>query len=196
MYSITVTLGNCHDTDGIASLAYNPGREALENVHGFRHHARNNALLMGITGYIQRYRHKDVMLVMEGTREQVENFNHWLQQCQGQGMFRSYFRHSQIPLAFRTYNTFSIYLDHTRPYHPQAHPDGIIRGTWSDYFYEKLSEYSANLYQGGHSRGNSNSDGGSSHSKDSGNLGQTGRVVRSKNLMSGGNNVIGTKRKN
>jgi acylphosphatase len=197
LYSMTVTLGSCHDTDGIASLAYNPGRQAVEDAHGFRHHARNNALARGITGYIQRYRHKDVMLVMEGTREQLEQFNAWLHQCYGQGMFASIFVHSRVPIPLRGYYSFSIYLDHTRPFHPQTHPEGIIRGSWSDNFYEKLSAYSANLYQGGHSRSSRDSDSRSSHGQDPDNLGsgsQTGRVLRS-SLKAAGEKIIGVKRK-
>lgn len=180
-------LTNCHDTDGIASLAYNPGRQDLQNAAGFRNHARNNALAIGITGYILRYRHKDVRMVMEGTIEQVGQFNHWLHQCYGQGMFNRYLVHSQTPILLRSYSTFSIYFDHTRPYHPMAHPNGIIRGTWSDNINEKLSDYSANLYQGGGSRSYPRRD----SDKDSGDR----RVLRSSSLMSAGTNAIGLKRK-
>eukprot|EP01031_Cornospumella_fuschlensis_P027628 gene27628-33365_t len=195
LYSMTVTLTNCHDTDGIASLAYNPGRDALAQAPGFRHHARNYAVSRGVTGYIQRVRHKDVVLVMEGTAEQLHQFNLWLTQCYGQGMFQGQFVESRVPIPFRVYNSFSIYVDHTRPFHPQYHPNGVIRGTWSETMYEKLSEWSQNLYRGGHSR--SSGGGGSSYSQDSGGSGGGGGTGHksSSRFMSAAQNIVGEKRR-
>ncbi len=129
---------------------------------------------------------------MEGTGEQLQQFNTWLNQCCGQGIFTTYVVNSQVLILFR------YYLDQTRPFHPQAHPDGIIRGNWSNNFYEKLSAYSANRYQEGHSRSDPDSDKGSSQSQDQHipKLPRSERVTRSSSsLISSGKNVVGSKRK-
>ena len=147
-----ITLVRCHDTDGIMTLAYNPGKANLIASFGFRHYARNFAAGVGLTGFIQRIRYMDVKLVVEGTQAEIRQFETWLYICHGQGMFQQLVPEAAQPIFWRSFQNFTIQLDCTRPHHRQAHPDGIIRGTWSDNQNEKLSEHSAILYQGGRSR--------------------------------------------
>lgn len=173
---LTINLYGCHNTEAsLLSLVHNPGATALQQNNGFRQYVRNYCLANGVSGYIRRTYRKNIELVAEGTHNQLQQFTDWLNVCGTQGMFRLKTSGAPIPIFFRDYGQFSVAMDESRPYHVEADPNGVIRGTWSDNRHERLSEYSATNYRGGHPRSYGGSGGsGSGNGSDGGSGGNTG----------------------
>ena len=186
-----MTLYKCHETDGMASLAYNSAKDALKASGGFRHHIRLFANSIGITGYVQRSRHTDMVILAEGSCDQIEQFNTWLLRCNQQGMFSHRVVKTWIQVSARTEISFRILLDGSRPYHKQDQPDGVVRGMWSDNHNEQLSSHSCNLYRGGASRSSSSSSHKSGSESGSAHAYAQPRVHKTNRLKAAGKQIVG-----
>jgi acylphosphatase len=155
------TLNCCYNTDGLLTLAHNvqnPGDTALQAANGFRQYASDQANMLGVTGYI-RYTHKHVQMLMQGTADQLQQFTVWLHICAQQGMCTPIeIKRVPVQIPHRSYNSFDVQSNEIRPYHRDAHPDGVVRGSNRDKLVEKPSMRSSSG-RGGSSNQQSSSGG-------------------------------------
>eukprot|EP01035_Chromulina_nebulosa_P028732 gene28732-37976_t len=108
---------------------------------GFRNYIKAKADELGITGTIQRYHHKDVLIEYEGTESQVKDLSEFLNDCNQQGMIERFMDIESQVIVVRFYQRFTIVKDFSRTVDKGGK---IIKGAYSDELHDKISLYSAN----------------------------------------------------
>jgi acylphosphatase len=111
----------------------------LSEHRGFRNFVKAKADELGVTGTIQRYHLKDVMIEFEGTNRQVGEFMHFLQMCSAQEMIQTFTDMIDSRGEFLHYDNFRILEDLSKPVERGGK---VIRGQYSDGQCDKISEYS------------------------------------------------------
>jgi acylphosphatase len=109
---------------------------------GFRLYIKGNAEARGLTGSIQRYHGDDVLLHIEGTESQFDEFDIFLQECVNQDMIGDMTTRSDVVIRRRSMTVFKILKDHTRLF-CASRRNGVRTGKHSGGDYEKKSEFSA-----------------------------------------------------
>lgn len=119
----------------------NSGLASLSQHGGFRNYMCAKATEFGITGYIQRFRHKDVLFYYEGTSEQVNDLFNFLSKCLSQRMIESItYSEAEREIRAQLHRSFIILADYSRS------PDQngkTIKGCYSnEHMYDKNAECS------------------------------------------------------
>jgi acylphosphatase len=125
---------------------------SLAGPRGFRRFVQTAAISVGLTGSIQRYTHDNVRVYLEGTEDQLRQFDNLVDEWQAQAMVGDI---SVVPggaeenYLFRHIRGFTIHKSHSRPAPLCRH--GVRNGKYSADLtdYDKMSEYSANSMQSG-----------------------------------------------
>jgi acylphosphatase len=109
---------------------------------GFRLYIKVNAEARGLTGSIQRYRGDDVLLHIEGTESQFDEFDIFLLECLNQDMIGDMTTKSDAVIRRRSMSMFKILKDHTRLF-CASRSNGVMTGKHSGRDYEKETDFSA-----------------------------------------------------
>jgi acylphosphatase len=128
-------------------LANVNGRLAsLSDSGGFRKYIQANAVACGITGSVQRYRGYQVRLSIEGTEDQLNEFESFLRICVDQEMIESLKLETEYVSRRRVMQVFKILKDHTR-LGCESRPQGVMSGPYSGNQFEKETDYSSDSYE-------------------------------------------------
>ena len=117
----------------------------LSKAGGFRRLVLATAESIGIRGYVQRFTHTNVKVMLEGTHDQMEQMYNVLLEWQGLGMFGSLvpIPHSHSEgYVFHSFRKFEIIESHSRTSGPRH---AVVNGEHSNDMekYDKITEYSA-----------------------------------------------------
>ena len=129
-----------------------PDNLASLSVHrGFRRFVQAVANSVGLTDYIQRYKHANVRVCMEGTDEQFAAFENFVEQWQKQSMVGDITlvpNHAEEGFFVRRYKGFTIHKSHSHPASVRCR-HGVVNGKCSEELSEcdKITEYSADSMQ-------------------------------------------------
>lgn len=116
---------------------------SLSESKGFRRYVQSNALRIGISGYIQRYHHRNIRVVYQGDMEAVKAFQGLKSQWESWGILQSVVFKSETATRMRTYPTFALRKDFSR----HTSRNGVQAGCYSGNEFDKISEFSADSMQ-------------------------------------------------
>ena len=95
---------------------------------------------IGVTGTIQRYHHFDIVVYVEGTNPQLDDFFNFLQTSLAQNMFSNLESHDEKLIQRRVNCDFFIVTDHSKTVDKGGK---VEKGPHSDDDHEKKSVSSA-----------------------------------------------------